>query len=212
MRLVLEGEGLAVETFATCESFLAAYRPGRDACLLVDANLPGMTGLELLHRIGDVDRLLPAIMFTGKSDVTTAVKAMQAGALDYMEKPVLHEALLANVGRALEQSRALSKLQIRHKIAANQIASLTPREREVLNLILAGRANKCIAADLSISQRTVENHRAAIMRKTGTKSLPALARLALVAAESGRPASVDDNAGAEQRPADRDRAALTRVG
>ena len=212
MRLVLEGEGLAVETFATCEAFLDAYHPGREACLLVDANLPGMTGLELLRRIGDVDRLLPAIMFTGNGDITTAVKAMQAGALDYMEKPVRHEALLANVTRALEQSRASSKLQVRHKIAAEQIASLTPREREVLNLILAGRANKCVAADLGISQRTVENHRAAIMRKTGTKSLPALARLALLAAESGHPASADDHTGGEPRAVDRDRAALTRVG
>jgi two-component system CheB/CheR fusion protein len=182
MRAVLEQHGHVVETYSSCEAFLAAYRPGCEACLLIDAYLPGMTGLELLRRLKDDGDPLPAIMITGNSDVQTAVRAMKAGALDFIEKPVGHGDLLAGVARALEQSQDASKLIAWRESAANHLAHLTPRQHQIMEMVLAGHPSKNIAADLNISQRTVENHRASIMKKMGTKSLPALARLALAAA------------------------------
>ncbi len=149
-----------------------------------------MDGLELLHRLREAGHELPAIMVTGKSDVPLAVKAMKAGAADFIEKPIGPAELLASVERALEHSRDWSKLSAWRETAASQIAGLTPRQREIMELVLAGQPSKNIAADLRISQRTVENHRAAIMEKTGATSLPALARLALAAAGSGSDATV----------------------
>ncbi|MFM9940781.1 MAG: chemotaxis protein CheB [Hyphomicrobiaceae bacterium] len=181
VRAVLEDDGRTVEDFTTCEAFLAAYRPGGDSCLLIDAYLPGMSGLELLQRLRADGRMLPAIMITGNSDVPMAVQAMKAGAFDFVEKPVGREALLACIERALEQSRDGSKLSSWRASAAEHVAKLTSRERQIMALVLAGHPSKNIAADLGISQRTVENHRASIMKKTGVKSLPELARLALAA-------------------------------
>jgi two-component system CheB/CheR fusion protein len=114
-----------------------------------------------------------------------AVQAMKAGALDLIEKPVSREELLASVELALELSRDAAKLSARREDAADHVASLTSRQREIMEMVLAGHPSKNIAADLGISQRTVENHRAAIMKKTGSKCLPALARLALAAAPGG---------------------------
>jgi two-component system CheB/CheR fusion protein len=182
LRKVLEADGHTVEDFATCEAFLETYRPGREACLLVDAYLPGMSGLELLQQLSHASPRLPAIMITGNGDVSMAVKAMKAGALDFIEKPFHHSDLRASVERALEQSRNSGKLLAWRDAAANHIAALTARQRQIMDLVLAGELSKNIAADLGISQRTVETHRAAIMKKTGAKSLPALARLALAAA------------------------------
>ena len=179
---MLEDDGRAVADFPSCEAFLAAYRPGTDACLLVDAYLPGMSGLELLQRLRDQGDRLPAIMITGNSDVPIAVAAMKAGAADFIEKPIGASELLASIERALEQSRDTTKLSAAREAAARCLAGLTSRQREVMDMVLAGYPSKNIAADLGISQRTVENHRAAIMKKSGTKSLPALARLALAAA------------------------------
>ena len=185
VRAVLEEDGRTVEDYATCEAFLEAYRPGREGCLLIDAYLPGMSGLELLQRLNEAGHRLPAIMITGNSDVPMAVQAMKAGASDFIEKPVGRSELLASVERALEQSRDTSKLSAWREEAANRLASLTSRQRQIMALVLAGHPSKNIAADLGISQRTVENHRASIMKRTGSKSLPALARLALAAAENG---------------------------
>lgn len=181
IRDVLEEEGLGVEAFSSCEEFLEAYRPGREACLLVDAYLPGMGGLDLLRRLADSGHHLPAVMITGNSDVPMAVQAMKAGASDFIEKPIGREQLLACVTRALEEARDSSKLSAWREAAAGQVAGLTKRQHQIMDLVLAGHPSKNIAADLGISQRTVENHRAAIMKKTGSKSLPALARLALAA-------------------------------
>jgi two-component system, chemotaxis family, CheB/CheR fusion protein len=185
LREVLEEDGQIVETYATSEAFLEAYCPGREACLLVDAYLPGMGGLELLQRLNDAGSRLPAIMITGNSDVPIAVQAIKAGASDFIEKPVNTDDLLASIARALEHSLDQRKQLAWHEEASNRIARLTTRQREVMELILAGNANKNIAADLGISQRTVENHRASIMRKTELKSVAALARLALVAERNG---------------------------
>jgi two-component system CheB/CheR fusion protein len=185
IRSVLEENGWTVEAYSTCEAFLEAYHPGREACLLIDAYLPGMSGLELLQRLSDAGHRLPAIMITGNSDVPMAVEAMKAGASDFIEKPVGRDDLLASIERALEQSRDSNKLSAWRENASKHIADLSPREREIMELVLAGHPNKNIAADLGISQRTVEIHRASIMRKTGVTSLPALARLAVAAGRNG---------------------------
>jgi two-component system CheB/CheR fusion protein len=185
LRGAIEEGGHAVEDYADCESFLEAYRPGRQACLLVDAYLPGMTGLDLLRRLHKAGDHLPAVMITGNSDVSMAVEAMKAGASDFIEKPVGGEELLASIGRALEQARDATKPPAWHEAAANRLADLTPRQRQVMERVVAGQPSKNIAADLGISRRTVENHRAAIMHKTGAKSLPGLARLALAATWDG---------------------------
>ena len=194
IRSVLEDDGHVVEDFDSCEAFLAAYRAGREACLLVDAYLPGMTGLELLRRLGEAGHRLPAIMITGNSDVPMAVEAMKAGASDFIEKPVSRSELLAGVERALDLARDSSKLAAYREDAASHLASLTDRQRQIMTMVLAGHPSKNIAADLGISQRTVENHRAAIMTKTGSKSLPALARLALAAAPAGDGGSPESGA------------------
>jgi two-component system CheB/CheR fusion protein len=182
IRQVLETEGFAVRAYADGESFLAAHHPGDAACLLIDAYLPGgMNGLDLLARLRAVGDKLPAIMITGEADVTIAVQAMKAGAADFFEKPITGPALIASIGRVLEKSRDSAKMTAARDEAAEHIATLTARQRQVLDLVLAGHPSKNIAADLGLSQRTVENHRAAVMRKTGAKSLPALARLVLAA-------------------------------
>jgi two-component system CheB/CheR fusion protein len=186
LRAVLEEDGRIVEDFSACDLFLAAYRPGREGCLLIDAYLPGMSGLELLQRLRGQGDELPAIMITGHSDVHMAVQAMKSGASDFIEKPVGRDDLLAGIALALERSKDATKLSAWHEDAAKHVASLTAREREVMEMVLAGHPSKNIAADLHISQRTVENHRASIMKKTGSKSMPALARLALAASGGGK--------------------------
>jgi two-component system CheB/CheR fusion protein len=140
----------------------------------------------LLRRLQDAGHNLPSIMITGHSDVPMAIEAMKAGAADFIEKPVSRADLLASIDRALEFSRDSSKAMALQEIAAGQVARLTPRQRQIMTLVLAGHPSKNIAADLGISQRTVENHRAEIMHRTGCKSLPALARIAL-AADRPRP-------------------------
>jgi two-component system, chemotaxis family, CheB/CheR fusion protein len=174
---VLEQEGRNVKGYASCEAFLEAYRPGLEACLLVDAYLPGMSGVDLLQRLGEAGDGLPAIMITGNSDVHIAVKAMKAGALDFIEKPIDRLEVLACVAHALEVAHDSTKLSAKREAAASRLASLTNRQREIMAMVLSGHPSKNIAADLNISQRTVEGHRASIMKKTGAKSLPALARL-----------------------------------
>jgi two-component system CheB/CheR fusion protein len=186
IRSVLEEEGLAVQDFASAETFLASYRPGkREGCLLIDAYLPGMGGLELLQRLRAAGDRLPAIMITGGRDaLPIVVEAMKAGASDFIEKPITAADLLASIARALERARDSGKLTAWQDSAAGHIADLTPRQHQIMEMVLAGQPSKNIAADLGISQRTVENHRASIMRTTQTRSLPELARLALAAAAS----------------------------
>ena len=169
IRRSLEADGRTVEDFATCEAFLEAYRPGREGCLLVDAYLPAMTGHELLQHLHDRGYRLPAIMITGNSDVQMAVEAMKAGASDFIEKPVGRGELLASVERALEQSRDATKLSAWRRKASERVGKLTSRQRQIMEMVLAGHPSKNIAADLRISQRTVENHRASIMKKMGAK-------------------------------------------
>jgi two-component system, chemotaxis family, CheB/CheR fusion protein len=181
IRALLEGHGYAAATFATCEAFLAEYHADGGGCLLIDAYLPGMNGFALLQQLSDAGDQLPAIMITGNSDVPMAVQAMKAGAVDFIEKPVSPDNLLASLKRALEQSRDVSKAAHWRAEAQNHMAGLTSRQKQIMELVLAGHPSKNIATDLGISQRTVENHRNAIMTRTGCKSIPALARLALAA-------------------------------
>jgi two-component system CheB/CheR fusion protein len=182
MRDLLEADGRIVDDFADCDAFLRALRHGQPGCLLLDAYLPGMSGLELLDRLRELGHALPTVMITGNSDVAMAVNAMKAGASDFIEKPVQTAELLSSIDRALAQGRDTGELMARREDAVTRLGSLTLRQHEIMALVLAGHPSKNIAADLGISQRTVENHRASIMTKTGAKSLPALARLALAAA------------------------------
>ncbi len=182
LRRILEGPGRPVADHASAEAFLAAYRPAPGGCIVLDAQLPGMSGFDLLRRLRLAGDATPAIVITGFGDVGAAVEAMRAGASDFLEKPVQAAALLECVERAIERSRDAVELTEWQRAAAERIAALTPRQREIMDRILAGQANKNIAAHLGISQRTVETHRATIMRRAGVRSLPELARLALAAA------------------------------
>ena len=166
---VLTEAGRSVVGHASAEAFLAAYVPGQEACLLVD--------IQLRAR-GD---RIPVIVITGRGEIGLAVTAMRLGAGDFIEKPLGSTALLDSIARALDQSHDLRQAGAAREAAAAHIADLTSRQREVMELVLAGHPSKNIAADLGISQRTVENHRAAIMQRMGVKSLPELARLVVVA-------------------------------
>jgi two-component system CheB/CheR fusion protein len=195
LRDLLEADGRIVEIYDSCEAFLDLHRPGRQGCLVVDARMPGMGGLELLQRLKRERHRLPAIMITGHGDVAMAVQAMKAGATDFIEKPVGYRELLASVERALEQAGDSAKQSAWKETATNSIAGLTARQRQIMDLVLAGHPSKNIAADLGVSQRTVENHRAAVMRKTGSRSIPALIRLALAASSDPPGAAARNPAG-----------------
>lgn len=186
MREWLEEEGRTVRDFSSGEEFLIAFRPGGNDCLVVDGNLPDIGGIAFLESLKQSRYCLPAIMMSRRSDVAQAVGAMKAGAIDVIEKPASCEDLMASIDRALDLSRE-TKISLDCQASAiAHIDGLTSRQRQVMDMVLAGHPSKNIAADLYISQRTVENHRASIMRKTGMKSLPALARLALAAAGEQR--------------------------
>ena len=177
MQQLLGDAGWEVAAFASCELFLAAYAEGRPCCLVLDVHLAGMGGLELLGRLAAM-RLPPAVvMVSGDSCVAEAVQSMRDGALDFVEKPVVREKLVSSVRKALAHAAAWSAALASRDAGVGRRADLTPREREVLEMVLSGCPSKNIAADLGISQRTVENHRASIMTKTGAGSLPALARM-----------------------------------
>ena len=148
-----------------------------------------MDGLTLLEHLRTSNRKLPTIMLTGHSDIAMAVTAMKAGAVDFLEKPVTGPDLIRCVDRALALAMDERLASEWSEHAVRQIETLTPRQLEIMDMVLAGHPNKNIAADLHISQRTVENHRAAIMHRTGARSLPALTRLAVAARSPGRVAS-----------------------
>jgi two-component system CheB/CheR fusion protein len=200
--LLLELDGRTVEAYGSSEAFLAAYRPGRNGCLVIDLHMPGMSGIELLERLAADGHRPPAIMITGRGDVKTAVQAMKVGAVDFIEKPFPQGQLIASIDRALERARNAAEPSVRGEankpelvdgltqrereamdqivaVTAKRIAGLTSRQRQVMDLIVAGHLNKEIAWRLGISQRTVENHRATVMKKTGAKSLPDLIHLVM---------------------------------
>jgi PAS domain S-box-containing protein len=185
LREMLEGRGWDVDDFTSGEDFLAAFRPERANCLLLDAKLPGISGLGVLTQLRRDGHHVQAIVITGAADTKLAVAAMKAGATDFIEKPILGPELLTAVECVLEQGRDADKVSNWRAAAAARLESLTPRQRQIMTLVLAGHPNKNIAADLGISQRTVENHRAQIMKRTASASLPDLTRLAMAATWSG---------------------------
>jgi two-component system CheB/CheR fusion protein len=179
LRELLQEEGWAVEVYASGEAFLEAYRPGREGCLVIDARMPRMSGLELLERLKAGGGGPPAIMITGHADIRLAVRAMEAGAMAFLEKPVQYDELIANIERALELTRDSAALSSLREAAARRIAGLTARQRQVVEMVVEGNPNKEIAYVLGISQRTVESHRAAAMKKIGARTLSELIHLTI---------------------------------
>lgn len=180
LQALLEGRGHRVASFADAEAFLAAYRPGQAGCALVDLRMPGMDGLTLLDRLRAKGARLPVIMVTGHGDVSLAVKAMKSGAMDFIEKPYVNETMLETVRRALAVAGGGVEEMVPAEIAA-RTAELTPRERDVLERLVEGKPNKIIAHELEISPRTVEIHRANLMKRMQADSLSHLVRMALAA-------------------------------
>ena len=177
LRALLESAGLQVQDFADAAAFLSAMPPN-SACLVVDVRMPGMSGLELQEELVRRGLRLPLIIGTGHADVGLAVKAMKAGALDFLEKPYDEQDLLASVQRAIAQ-RAVTQVNFAGAVdAAAAIASLTERERDVLDRLTLGESNKQAAHHLGISPRTVEIHRARVLEKLKASSLSDLVRIA----------------------------------
>jgi len=176
---IFESEGLTVRPFASAEDFLAAGADQGEGCLVVDIHMPGLTGLELQAELGWRGCRLPVIVITGQGDVPKAVAALKAGAVDFVEKPFDIDVLLAAVAEALDRSGRLSGAADEEADIQERRRALSPREREVMDLVVAGHPNKVVAARLGISARTVENHRAKVMEKMACASLPSLIHAAL---------------------------------
>ncbi len=181
LRMLLESDGLEVDAFASGAEFLAADLPGRGGCVVLDVRLGDMNGLDLQKKLAALRIELPVILITGHGDIPMAVAAMKAGAADFIEKPFADGVLLDSVRRALGAASPASGKAPPDTESEFRIARLSPREREVLEHLTIGRPNKLIAAELGISPRTVEIHRARVMEKTEAKSLSHLVRMALAA-------------------------------
>jgi two-component system CheB/CheR fusion protein len=179
IRGFFQQEGWLVEVYASADAFLDAYRPGREGCVVVDSRMPRMSGLELLERLKTEGGELPVIMITGHADVRLAVRAMKAGAMAFLEKPIRYDELLVNIERALEFARDSNALSSLRNAAARRMASLTTRERQVVDMVVEGNRNKQIAYVLGINQRTVETHRHTAMKKIGARSLSELIHLTI---------------------------------
>lgn len=177
MALLLGSVHLPVELFASADEFLERYRDGEPGCLLLDVRLPGMGGLELQQELADRNIHLPVVIVTGHADVAMAIRAMKAGAVDFIEKPFSDQTLLDCIHRALQKGSKIGEQDSRNREIARLIARLTPREREVMEKVVAGNSNKMIAAQLSVSQKTVEAHRANVMKKMRAQSVADLVRV-----------------------------------
>jgi two-component system response regulator FixJ len=180
LKWLIESTGLRVETFDSADTFLTGYSPDWAGCLLLDVRMPGMSGLELQTYLAREDYRLPVIIITGHGDVAMAVKAMRAGALDFIEKPFHDEDLLRSIRRALEADSQGRAQRAQHADILARLETLTPREHEVMDLVTAGYPNKEIAAVLKVSGKTVEAHRARVMDKMQASSLAELVRMALL--------------------------------
>jgi FixJ family two-component response regulator len=179
--LLLSLAGYRVETFASAQEFLEANCTSALACLILDVQLPGLNGLELQQKLAEAGRMLPIVFVTGYGDIPTSVKAMKAGAVDFLAKPFSEGALLSAVRHALERSRRESAVKSELIKAKELLATLTARETEVLTHIVAGRLNKQMAAEMGIAEPTVKIHRGRIMKKLGVKSVAQLVQLAMKA-------------------------------
>lgn len=180
IRTILESSGFHCRTYASAVEFLAVLQdaPG---CALVDVRMPGMDGLALLEAMKERRIDVPVVMMTGFADVPLAVRAMKAGAIDFIEKPMAREDLLGAVSRAMERARIAQFAVSDHQAAKSRFDRLTDREREVLDLLVSGNPNKTVAHKLGISPRTVEIHRSRLMEKAGVKNFAELVRMALAA-------------------------------
>jgi FixJ family two-component response regulator len=184
---LFQSVGLRVETYGSAQEFLDTYVTSRPGCLILDVRLPGMGGLDLLEALRHRGATLPVIVVTAFGEVHSAVRAMKGGAIDVMEKPTRDQVLLDRVQQALDLDRRTRATLATRSEAAARYARLTKRELEVLRLLIAGKPNKVIASELKLSPKTVEAHRAAIMRKLGVHSIAEMVRIVLLAEESGNP-------------------------
>lgn len=171
LSLLIEGVGLDVQTYATAEDFLDAYDPDRHACLVVDVRMPGMSGLELQSRLASQHINLPVIVVTGHGDIPMAVDAMKAGIVDFVEKPFRDQMLLDDIQEALELNTQTRRMQDQKATIETKTALLTPREEEIMSLLVNGLSSKTIGFELGISQKTVDFHRAHILEKMGVDSV-----------------------------------------
>jgi len=179
LRLLLKSASLSTTAFASAQEFLAGWTADQPGCLVLDVRMPGMSGLELQEELNRRGAIIPVIFISGHADVPMAVEAIQHGAFDFLQKPFSDQDLIDRIQRALAADvgnrQALSQLDELRK----RYASLTPREQEVLVLVTDGRANKVMAGDLGLSQRTIEIHRARVMEKMGARSVEQLVRMTL---------------------------------
>jgi len=180
LRFMLRAAGYSVEAFPSAPSFLEDYDPRRVGCLLLDVQMPQMSGLELQQRLNIRGWRVPVIFITGHGTVALAIAAMKAGAFDFIEKPLREEALLDSIERALQWNDRAYEERLERATLEARMNLLTPREREVFELVAAGEPNKVIARQLGISFRTVELHRAHISEKLQARSLSDLIRIGII--------------------------------
>ncbi|MGM0569472.1 response regulator FixJ [Marinobacter sp.] len=179
LELLLKSDGKQVKTYPSATDFLGDYSEDMAGCIVLDIRMPGMDGMELQKKLNARHSLLPIIFVTGHGDVPLAVDAMKEGAVDFIQKPYREEALLEKIESALERDREQRKTLSERQEIVRKIKTLTPRETEIMERMIAGQANKVIAIELDISQRTVEIHRSRVMHKMGTHSLAHLVRMVL---------------------------------
>jgi two-component system response regulator TtrR len=182
-RWLMESNGIAVRTFATAEEFIESYRNGGAGCLVLDIKLPDMSGLELQEYLNGRDIEIPIVFVTGHGDVPAAVSALKGGAVDFIQKPFSHREVLAIIANAFQRDAELRDRRARQLRIAGRLATLTEREREVLQRVIEGKPNKIIASELDISVKTVEFHRAKVMEKTGVDSVAELVQVAMQQSE-----------------------------
>lgn len=174
LAMLLKSVGLAHETYASALDFLRAYDAERHACIVSDIRMPGMNGLELQERLIESGVEVPLIFITGHGDVPMAVSAMKRGAADFIQKPFRDQELIDRIHQVLEKEKIRRAARREENIIRERLSTLTPREVEVMERVVKGQANKVIAMDLGVSQRTVELHRARVMRKLRMRSLAEL--------------------------------------
>ena len=179
LALLMKSVALTSRSFASAGDFLAAYDPDSPGCLILDIRMPGMSGMELQQKLLDMRAKLPIIFITGHGDIPMAVEAMQRGAVDFIPKPFRDDELLDRINKALESDRKNRDSLVEREVIEERIEKLTPREKQVLELVVQGKANKVIAGDLEVSQRTVEIHRARVMEKMQVRSVAQLVRMVL---------------------------------
>ena len=179
LALLLTTVGYATRTFGDPHEFLAQFKPDAAGCLVLDIRMPGMSGLELQQQLNRTGSMLPVIFITGHGDVPMAVQAMKEGAFEFIQKPFRDQDLLDRINHALQQDAQSRTTLARRADVLKRLESLTSRERQVMALVVDGVANKVIAIDLNLSERTVEIHRAKVMEKMGARSLAHLVKMQL---------------------------------